>query len=506
MTWRNSLSVAAVLAGAVVLLYRKSLRLYWTYDDPWFLHVALMRRWTEGFTHADVWRHNLFTPLLTATYELFVAAFWLEPRRWYAAQLVLLVAVALAIYAALRLYVAVMPAAAGALLFAIGPPLAHATVTIYVIHYLEAMLLGALSLIAFEKRRDAMSALLYFAAILAKEIAVPLPVLLFLLAREKRWRRVMPHAAALAVYAAWRIGLVGWPVGYGWQTGIGDLARVPWEFARMFGAAGAVLLAAAAMVIAAGLQTKRAVLIAMVTLLLSVVPILPVAREMQPRFALMPWLWACTAFAFGVAAMRRRVLAASAVIVLAVVANRQEWTVQYSRARRMSDEAHVWVHERGDVLLRNPAIPPGTMPELEWLKEEFFHHEKGARWFYDDIYLCLRPVEGRRILEYNPRSRRVEEVNAGCPPVRNDVPMTAAFERRGNELVWRFGPHTGGAWRLILNDGEQAWDVPPESAYRIGAATRLALRIGYRSPHGWVTYSPEIALDFTRQTKTTWRR
>jgi hypothetical protein len=496
MTWKKSLAAAAVLAGAVVLLYRKSMRLYWTYDDPWFLHVALMRRWTEGFTHGDIWRQNSFTPLLTATYELFTAALWLEPERWYAAQLVLLAALAFAVYAALRLHVEAVPAAAGALLFIIGPPVVNAAAQLNMIHYLEALLFVVLSYIAFAKGRDVLSGGLYFAAILAKEIAVPLPGLLFLLAREGRVKRVVPHAIALAVYAVWRLFVLGLPVeGYGWAM---DPARMPASLASLFGMTSVVLMAIVAIVALRRANPR----IAIAGALLAVAPILPVATEMQPRFVLMLWLWMCAGFALAV----KRPAVIAAVTIVALVANRQEWTSQYTRTKRMSEEARVWVHERGDVLLRNPAIPPGTMPELEWLKEEFFHHEKGARWFYDDIYLCARPVEGRRILEYNKQSRRVEEVRASCPPIRQDVPMTAAFERRGNELLWSFGPHAGGTWRLILNDGEQAWDVPPDSAYRIGAARQLALRVGYRSPKGWVTYSPEIALDFTRQTKTTWRR
>lgn len=496
MTWKKSLSVLAVLAGAVVLLYRKSYRLYWTYDDPWFLHVALMRRWTEGFTHADIWRQNLFTPLLTSTFELFVATLWLEPRRWYAAQLVLLVALSFAIYAALRPHAEVIPAAAGALLFLIGPPIVNAAAHLGVIHYLEALLFVVLSYIAFARGRDKLSAALYFVAMLAKEIAVPLPGLLFLLARERRVKRVIPHAVALAVYAAWRLLVIGLPVaGYGWEV---DIKRAPASLASVFGIVSVVLIAIVAVIALRGANPR----IALAGAFLAVAPILPVATEMQPRFVMMLWLWICAGFALAV----KRPIVIGAVLVLALIANRQEWAFQYTRAKRMSEEARVWVHERGDILLRNPAIPPGTMPELEWLKEDYFPHAKGSRWFYDDIYLCTHPVEGRRILEYNPQSRLVEEVQASCPPIRNDAPMTAAFEHRDDALVWHFGPYATGTWRLILSDGEQAYDVPRESAYRIGTAKQLALRIGYRSPEGWMTYSPEIALDFTRQTKTTWRR
>ena len=509
---KRSLAVLATFVAAVLVLYRKSYRLYWTYDDPWFLHVALMRRWTESFTHADIWRQNLFTPLLTSTFELFVATLWIEPRRWYAAQLVLLVVLAFAIYAALRLYVDVVPAAAGALLFLIGPPLVNAAAHLGVIHYLEAVLFVTLAFIAFAKQRDVLSAVLYFVAILAKEIAVPLPGLLFLLAPERKVRRVIPHAIALVVYTTWRLLVIGLPVaGYGWTTEPRDLARVPWGFFTLFGTVSTVLVIVVAIVGATALRTRRAMLIAAAGLVLAIAPILPVSKEMQPRFALLPWLWLCAGFALGITRIEKfRGVVIGAVLVLAVFANRMEWAFQYTRSKRMSEEARVWVHEKGDILLRNPAIPPGTMPELQWLKEDYFPHAHGSRWFYDDIYLCTHPLAGRRILEYNPRSRLVEKVKLDpahfCSSIRSDAPMNLDFELQGDALVWRFGPYQNGTWRLILYEGEHAWDVPRDSAYRLGTTRRLSLRVGYRSPEGWVTYSPVIALDFTRQAKTTWRR
>ena len=516
---KRLLAVMAILATAVVLLYRKSVRLYWTYDDPWFLHVALMRRWTEGFTHADIWRQNIFTPLLTSTYELFFAVLWLEPRRWYAAQLVLLVVLASAVYAALRIHVDRVPAAGAALLFIIGPPFANVAANLGVIHYVEALLFVTLAYVAFAKRRDVLSAFLYLVAILAKEIAFPFPlVLLLLLPREQR-RRLIPHGVALLVYTAWRLLVVRLPVkGYGWAINPeeipGIVALAPWKLALAFGGvavvAGLVLLAVMAFPIARALRTRRALLIGAAVLFLAIAPTLPVSKEMQRRYALMPWLWTCAGFGVGVATMKRREAVIATAIIVAVVANRQEWTSEYTRSKRMSEEARVWLHERGDILLRNPAIPPGTMPELEWLKEDYFKFAEGARWFYDDIYLCTHPLEGRRILEFDPASRQVvpSRVNAQqfCASIRNDLPMTAEFERHGDTLLWRFGPHERGTWRLVLMNGEHAWDVPRESAYRLGTAERLNLRIAWRSPEGLVTYSPEFALDFARQSRMTWRR
>lgn len=516
---KRSLAILAVFAATVVVLYRKSVRLYWTYDDPWFLHVALVRRWTEGFTEADIWRQNLFTPLLTATYELFVAALWLEPGRWYAAQLVLMVVLPLAVYAALRMHVDAVPAAGAALLFIIGPPFASVAANLGVIHYIEALLFVTLSYIAFAKRRELLSAAFYLVAILAKEIAVPLPFLLLIMTARGERRRLIPHGVALVAYAVWRLLVIGLPVeGYGWAIEANEIpgivASAPWKLVLAFGgaalAAGLVLLAVMAYPVARAVRTRRALLVGAAGLFLAIAPTLPVSKEMQRRYALLPWLWTCAGFGIGVATMKRREAMIGAAIVVAVVANRQEWSSEYTRSKRMSEEARVWLHERGDILLRNPAIPPGTMPELEWLKEDYFKFARGARWFYDDIYLCTHRLEGRRILEFDPASRQVgpSAINpsAFCGSIRADAPMTASFERQDDTLRWRFGPYKRGTWRLVLIDGEHAWDVPRESAYRLGKTRQITLRVAYRAPEGWVTYSPVMALDFTRQTRMTWRR
>jgi hypothetical protein len=511
---KKALAVAGLLAAAVFLLYRKSARLYWTYDSPMLLHRALERDWTWEYLIPDTGQF-LFTPLLSSTYELWLALFGLEPSRWYLAQLVLIACTYRRSAAKSAIAVDPLPAASGALLFVLGPPVVHAAATLYVPHYLEAIFFGALATIGFVLglRRERIgfsiaAAVCYAVALFAKEIAAGLPLVLLLLPERDlrtRVRHLMPLAVGAIGYASWRLFVVRVPtIPYGWDTTFADALTLPWRLiAVTAGASLAAGLILMALMLAAAIPKLRW-RIAVVALLCAVGPIMPVSAEMQDRFALPFWLWLCCTFALGV----RKPLLIAATVVVALIANRQEWTAEFTRTKRMSDEAHVWVHERGDVLLRNPAIPAGTMPHLSWLKEEHFHHAKGSRWFYDDLYLCLRSVEGRRILEYDPRTRRVEEVKASCQRGREDVPLTVdfEFEPRGNTLHWRLGPYRDGTWRMLAFGGEHAWEVPREGAYRIGSIQLIDLRVRYTSPEGWVTYSPPFALDFARQRKTTWRR
>jgi len=523
------------LLGAVLVLYRKATRLWWTYDDPWNLHVSLVRRWTDAFTQADIWPQHFFTPLLIATYETMLRFAGLDPDHWYRIQLVIVGLCAVAVFFALRLYVGDFPALGGALVFVAGPPLCAFATQLMIVHYLEAILLGTLATIvyvlAFRRRSiglELLSALLYFGAMLAKVIAAPLPLLLLVLPENTlrvRARHLVFHSVALAAYFVWRYQVIGTIFGgYGWAITPADLPRLlallPWKLVLAFAGAGVGvgLVAVGLLLVGAGraVRTRQALLFGGLTLLFAIAPIVPVSKEMQPWHTILPWLWLCVVFALGASALRpnSRALLVSAAVAAAIVANRQEWTREFARAMRMSTEARAYMTLDSASVLRRPAIPPSSMPELRWLKEEHLQRAKGAGWFYDDLYLCGAAAQGKRIYEYLPARRQVTEVTARipdlarayCSSIRESAPMRVEFHHRKETLSWRFGPHRDGRWSVVVGGGLMSYDVRPEDAFRLGGVPGLALRVRYEAPEGWVTYSPEIALDFAKQPDLVWHR
>lgn len=531
---KRSASVLLLL-GVVAVLYRKATRLWWTYDDPWNLHVSLVRRWTDAFTQADIWPQHVFMPLLIASYETMLRFAGLHPEHWYRIQLVLLGLTVVAVFFALRLYVETIPALGGALVFAAGPPLCAFATQLMVVHYLEAILLGTLATIvyvlAFRRRSIALellSALLYFAAVLAKAIAAPLPLLLLFLPENTirvRARHLVFHAVALGVYFVWRYQVLGTVFGgYGWAIAPGEvpalMAMLPLKLVLAFAGAGVgvglVCVALLATGMARAVRTRQTLIFAGLTLLFAVAPIIPVSKEMQPWYAVLPWLWLCVVFTLGASRMtpnaRYALVAAAAVTV--IVANRQEWTREYSRAMRMSAEARAYMSLDSASLLRRPSIPPSSMPELRWLKEEHFQRARGAGWFYDDLYLCSSALTGKRIYEYHPGRREVAEVTARipdlarayCSSIRETAALRVEFHHRDDTLRWRFAPYRDGRWSVVVAGGMMAYDVRPEDGFRLAGVPGLVLRVRYESPEGWVTYSPEIALDFAHQRNFVWRR
>ena len=200
-----------------------------------------------------------------------------------------------------------------------------------VVHYLESILLGTLATIvyvlAFRRRSitlELLSALLYFGAMLAKVIAAPLPLLLLILPENTlrvRARHLIFHGVALAGYFVWRYQVIGTIFGgYGWAISPRELpqllAMLPWKVILAFAGAGiGVGLVAVGLLsigVALAIRTRQALLFAGVTLLFAILPIIPVSKQMQSWYAVLPWLWLCCVFALGAAKLKTVVAGAAA--------------------------------------------------------------------------------------------------------------------------------------------------------------------------------------------------
>jgi len=523
---KRRLAIALLLAALVFVLYRKVTRLWWTYDDAYTLHLVTTYALADSFANPAMWPQKLFTPLVTTAFEAQLVAFGLEPSRWYVVHLILLFATALALYATLRLWFSIAASLTAAILFVTGVPMCALIAVLGGTHYLQAILLGCLSTILFVRGRKYESSLLYLLAMLAKETVVPLVVLLAFLPNTKR-RDLAPHAIAVGIYLLWRRAVIGTILGgYGWAIAPGEwprlIASLPMKIVRNCAgaglAAGIVLLLVTA--IGGAIAARRNIVLFLVALALAAGPILPVSKEMQRRYALMPWLVWSIAFAagtdrFGVRRPQsplsgrepqlalRRDKAATAVAALqilacvaAIAANRQEWSHEFAKTQRMSDEARFFFHMPPDGLLRAPTVPPAAMGELAWL-QSFAGRPTGASWFFDDYFLCTGRTNGKRMWEYVPSRRGVVEIKPpGCPAYRRDVPLTWRFRYRDGSLFWKLGPYPNGKYHVLLGDGLQAFDVPREDAFRLPDIPGLTVRLRYDSPDGWTTYSRPIELRF----------
>ena len=520
----------AALVVLIWLLYRKVTRLWWTYDDAYTLHVVTTHSFRDFFVSADVWPQKLYTPLEKTAYKLQVGWFGLNTVRWFTLHLAIASAAAVSVYAAARSYFRPIAAFVGTALFAVSVPMCSQTTELGSTHYFQAIALAGLSIVLYVRDLrgsrywlSIASASLYLLAMLEKETVVPLVVLLLVLPDRDfrtRARYAAGHAAALLAYLAARRAVIGTLFGgYGWAVERSEwpslILALPKKFALgMAGegvVAGAILLAVIAIGVAASLRNRRAIVLFLVALFLAAAPVVPVSKEMQRRYVVMPWLCLSMAFVAGVETLRRQRAIAAVLLIaapaLAIVTNRQEWRYEFARTKRMSDEGRVFFDLPSNGVLRTPIIPPAAMDELSWLKTDYAKRDAGAGWFYDDLYLCSHDTSGKRFWQYAPATRDVREVTTPirCPSTRVNASLRATFRVRGGDLFWDFGPYTDGTYRVLFADGVKAYDVPRHDGFRLAGVQMLTLRLRYQSPAGWVTYSPDIVVDFKRPV-TAWRR
>jgi hypothetical protein len=567
------LDVAASLLLALlnVILYRKVVWLWWTYDDPNNLRMVMTHRLVDPFISRAVWPQQLFTPLMLTAFSAQTAWFGLDAAKWYAMQVGLAAVMTIAVYTALRVAAphppfghllpasgekelprplapqrgervapsaslrascgrvrgAHLPAFIAAALFAAGVPMCSVVVQLSTVHYFIAITFAALATIAYviAVRRSSvllvtLSAVFYLAAMFAKEIAVPLPLLLLFLP-PRRPRYSIGHWLALVLYLVWRRVVIGAFGGaYSWVILPKEwpklLLMLPWRVIRAMAGVnlkvGLPLLALMAIgVVLAAMQGRRVLLLVIVAAIVVLGPILPVAKQVDRRYVLVPWLaWSVV---FVVGAKQRKVLLIAAPLLL-IVANRQEWASVFATRLRMSNEARFMVDMPPNGVLGNVATPPAAMQELNWLKLERLGRPAGALWYYDDFYLCSHDLTGKRVWTYDAKTKSIIEITSRvqdvaksyCGSLRNDVPLSVRFRFVEPAFFWDLGPYEKGRYTALLADGFQAFEVPSKEALNIPGISSLPIRIRYDSPDGWTTYSPRFDLDLKRQPNLEWHR
>ncbi len=528
-SWLDALA-AFVLAIVPLVLYRKIVRLWWTYDDPFHLRRVIVYDYPALFFDRPLWHGipaRVFTPLLLASMKFDYARFGLNARAFYLHQLIAFAIIPVMFYFFLRLWLTRAWSFAAALTSILAPPMIEIVQQIMLRHYVEgiSIAIGAAILAVIGFRRDdrrftLASAALYLVAMSAKEVFVPLPFVLAVMPEgdlRRRLKHLLPHGILLALYSVWRTVMLGQGVKpYGWTLRPNEwplvLTKVPVRVLKQFvatgGAAGIVMVIALLVcIVIATLRLRGAIFVALMAAAAAVLPIVPLAVDMKVRFGLMSWIVAILGAAFISRTNIRPAISAmlfGIVMVCAVLVNRAQWSSTYRFMKRMSDETRTVRDLAPDELLRDPATPPPTMDEMIAL-----YNAKG-RALYDDRPLCDGSLNARRLFNWDPGMHVVREIQRSeldpiCKSIRVE-PLRADLTVEDGVLFWNLGPYPNGQYSFIFRDGFQSFDVRPRLGYRLEHVPVLPLIVRYRSPDGWTTYSPQLVVDFEHPKPIHWER
>src|SRR6266702_4331494 len=103
---RSDFLAPLALVAAVALLYRKAARLWWTYDDPFHLHLSSKFNAAAMLVDRNFWQHlpnKVFTPFLFLSLKADQNAFGENAHAFYVHHLLSFAVLAILMYVLARL-------------------------------------------------------------------------------------------------------------------------------------------------------------------------------------------------------------------------------------------------------------------------------------------------------------------------------------------------------------------------------------------------------------------
>lgn len=542
---KADLGVVAILLAIVLMLNAGVLGAGWRWDDTQILLHAHQYSIWQDFLRPDIWQQfspaNL-TPWLIFSFEVDMTLFGLDPRAFYLHQLLAITAAAAMLYLCLTLWCHRGFALAGALVFVCGLPVMLVAEQLMTRHYIEGLVFALMALYAFvfhlrtgQRWAWAASLMLYVLAITAKEVYVPLPLVLLALSETdtqknvlKRLQSVAPFFVVTALYALWR-GYMLESVSGGYVDSseylspafISEVLVAFRRFPELLAGGGAWFLLLALAVLWGGslyqsIRQRQVPWLALVVTLVVLLPLVPLVRSpgitLADRYLLLPW--AVVSFSLAWCASRvvtsvnlraplpvdaARALPHLMIPLVMVVSLLHAIPVRQAVAAsgKEFDVQSVFLWDHDDSVAYVPSFHAVNAfwfaTGMQALKQRITG-EASPVAVVDELYLTQDHV--RRLFSYQSDCQCMQDISDRIPDMqsqfierlRNDVPLSLSFSYQQGYFSWRFGPWQEGSYHVV-SDRLGVLPLPPTGQLRVTLEDNVPFYLRYSSPEGWMTYS-----------------
>lgn len=546
-----------VYAAITFAIYGRALAQSWCCDDMQILLHAIGHSPTAYFADPPAWQALIvfsLTPWLSLAYDVDHALFGLDPRGYYLHALLAVALVAWLVDRLARRFVEPRFAAAAAIAFLIGAPIAQASQWLMARHYIEGAAAWLVAMLLAHRRleqpttRNAVGCGVAFAvAASAKEVFLPLGLLPLLVAGGVPWRArlraIAPLLVVMALYVPWRWWMLGGLVGgyvpldtiAGQSTAslIAQAAAVP---RLLFAHPVAVVLAVTALLALAVWRSRvglRAAAVtaakAIVVVGLLVAPLLPLVAYPgigpgSERFFIAPWVvftLAVGALLSAAAAGGIRVEAAGWLLVAAIGA--LGWQVsgrvlEQTSAFHAEHRAHfdfVANQAAGEALFATPQTAAFFVEGALELRRRRGRSDPPPEIVVDEADLVGREAAWGRLWRWDagraalvPAGPGLAEMLANWRGSVREVSLSVdvRFDPGPRVVRWRFEPSAGGVFSLIYS-GRRLRMPHAAGAVRVGVFESMCFRVRNDRADGTVAYSPWLALAIRDDvpTSVTWQ-
>ncbi|RYF58832.1 MAG: hypothetical protein EOO27_11250 [Comamonadaceae bacterium] len=509
---------------APFLLFHDVLGAYWRADDPAILLHALSAPGLSAFYDPLVWRRlspSNLTPWLTLSFQVDHALWGPTPSGFYLHQLLACSAVAIAAYRLALYWTRPLCAFLGAALFLCGASTASVVDLLMTRHYLEGLLFSLLGLLAFLRaleggglRWACVGALAYALAVTAKEVYVPLVMILLAVPHgrpQDRLGMAWPFLVVAFLYVAWRGYMLGSLVG-GYSAGPTPVVPL------LNDAAGAALklpgfvlgphwiwlaLPFAALLMARAIRKPRFALLAAVVALAVLLPLIPLVRSPgitgADRYTFVLWFVLCMAATHAMLPMGRRRAAQASALALAVFAGA---SLAYQQTQRQAHlKSHREFEEQGRFIEKAEAadgmVPSDALLAGYWYVTGLQGLRSKAGLAGPVMLIRGLPSSGsiRALYRYDPsvmQMRRVQEPTgafiAQWTASDTTAPLSVDLRLYDASAQWTLGPNDQGQY-FMVSGATGRYPIPREGSVKIVFDT-LSFQIQHQAPEGRLTASP----------------
>lgn len=534
------LLAALALIGLALVLNFGVLSGSWRWDDPQVLLHAHQFSWLQDLIRPDIWQQfspaNL-TPLLILSFEVDLILFGLQPALFYAHQLLVLAAGAGMLALCLRLWCRPGAALAGGALFLTGLPVMLVSEQLMTRHYAEGLVLALLALYGFVRYLRtgqlwvlALATLAYLLACMAKEVYVPLPLLLLCVPDATARQRLfasLPFFGVLLVYALWRSYMLP-SVGGGYADSstyldAAYLAQVLMTFASfprlLAGSWWPLAVMISAVLIVVYLRHSRQIpWRSVVVAALVLGPLAPLVSwpgiHQADRYLFVVW----ATFSFAVAYMADRSqykVALAAVPLLAAVSVLHALPVRSAVAAKAAEfevqGGFVWSNDASSAFVPSPDVA-ATLWFVNGLRDFKAGLGLGSSpvAVVDNLYLARS--EARQLWEWQGDCNCMTDISAQIAQrralfvegLRPEQELSVTYAYQNGYFSWQFGPWQQGSWHLV-SDVIGVIPAPASGQLRAVLADDAPFYIRYTAPEGWFTYSDQLRV-VTDGPQITWNR
>jgi len=492
--------LVAVVVAFTLAFHAGALGGWWLNDDPQVLLHAKRYSPAEVAFDSAAWgtlSTANYTPLVTMSFDVDLSLFGMNAGAFYAHQLIALV-ICFALFAILlfRLTASWWGSLLATLTVIASPAAVLMARQLMLRHYVEGAVLAIAALLVWLRTRQSgpapeveredarflwLSALLYFVAMLAKEIYAPLPLLFLALefraktSMRRLVAKLLPSAVAAIAYLLLRRRLLGSGGGYGSiapETSL-DLPRdvLGTIFSNASAVPFAMLLIAIITVLfllKGGWQSLRS---ATLMFVFAMLPLVAVAGSIEARYGWIPVL--CLASLLAVVWTRSlvaKVLASLLALFVLAGGIEQRRALLASEREMVAEGKYIWFGREGDPVLL--ADSPGWY--LAGLRDlrKMDRGSVAPRFVLSEEAFLLGVADPEKSVDVVGGSLlAVDATRGGSVAVRGlrdgTLPIDLVIRRREATLSWSIGPECDCDYKLVTLPEYETFPLPRNGSRRV---------------------------------------